>query len=128
MNWNDLNLNKTKQLKNLFLKEVSLDRLNGVNSNDLKLNGASSSPVSPGSVNVLNQNTPSSMEFLRIELNHREDIINSLQQELKSMRSQYESLLSKVTFCFRFFFLTLNPFTKRFIYKRLPRRSQLWKG
>lgn len=42
------------------------------------------------------------MEFMRVELSHREDIINHLQQELKSIRGQYDSLLVKVPNFFSF--------------------------
>ena len=76
------------QLRNIFLKEISLDRLNGCLSTD-----DSSKRVHFADSVTLN-NSP---EYTKLEISHREDIINSLQQELKVLRSQYESLLNGVS-------------------------------
>lgn len=90
-----------KKLKNLFFKEIPLDRLTGFcgsgGGGDELLKRVHFSDSSSSPPCLLNQNTPSSMDFLRVELNHREDIINSLQQELKVLRNQYESLLNGVS-------------------------------
>ena len=73
-------------MKNLYLKEISIERLNGLLSND----------ESTKRVHFADLNASNSCDLLKAELRHREDIIASLQQEIKSLRNQYESLLNGV--------------------------------
>lgn len=80
------------ELKNLFLKEISLDRLGGLGVEET--NGTKR-------VHFADQNQQSSGELLKAELQHSEEIIASLKQELNSLRGQYESLLNGVS-CTRF--------------------------
>jgi len=73
------------ELKTTLLKEVSPDRLNHIfATND------------DSTKRVHFADSSNTTEFLKAELQHREDIINSLQQELKSVRNQYETLLNGV--------------------------------
>lgn len=72
------------ELKNISLKEIQIERLNCL------LNDEATKRVHFADSN--------SNEFLKAELQHREDIVNSLQQELRSVRNQYESLLNGVIY------------------------------
>jgi hypothetical protein len=77
------------KLRNLFLKEISMDRLNGL-----------ADDMNSSNKRVTFADTNNSVEYLKVEIHHREDIISSLQQELKVLRNQYESLLYGVRLCF----------------------------
>ena len=79
------------ELKTVLLKEVSPDRLSTIFTND-------DSTTSSKRVHLADSSNTT--EFLKAELQHREDIISSLQQELKSVRSQYETLLNGVNIHF----------------------------
>lgn len=73
------------ELKNLFLKEISLERLNGLVGDD-----------NTKRVHFADLNAQNSHDLLKAELHHSEEIIASLKQELNSLRNQYESLLNGV--------------------------------
>ncbi|CAF0935384.1 unnamed protein product [Brachionus calyciflorus] len=70
-------------LKSLNLKEISLEKFGD---------------DEPKRVHFADTITSSnSSEYLRAELRHKEDLINSLQSELKNFKNQYESLLNGLT-------------------------------
>jgi hypothetical protein len=76
------------ELKNLFLKEISPERLSGL---------AVEETSGTKRVHFADQNQHKSSELLKAELEHSEEIIAALKQELNSLRSQYDSLLSGVS-------------------------------
>ncbi len=84
------------ELKNLFLKEISADRLNGLG---LDSNGSADGSGTAKRVTFADQNgqhgTGNEL-LLKAELQHSEEIIGALKQELNSLRSQYENLLNGV--------------------------------
>lgn len=81
------------ELKNIFLKEISLDRLGTLVSND-----------STKRVHFADLNASKSQELLKADLEHSGEIIASLKQELNSLRNQYESLLNGVIKTFSCYF------------------------
>ena len=72
------------ELRNVTLKEIPMERLNLLLSSDdtltKRVHFADSAPN----------------DYLKADIQHRDEIINSLQLELKSVRNQYESLLNGV--------------------------------
>lgn len=73
------------ELKNVFLKEISPERLNGCFAMDDQSKRVHFADSNGATV---------PMEYLKAELSHREEIIASLEQELKTIRGQYESLVN----------------------------------
>ncbi len=84
------------ELKNVFLKEISAERLRGLMADEI--GGTGSSPASGGGkrVHFADLNASTSHELLKAELHHSQEIITSLKQELNSLRNQYEALLNGV--------------------------------
>lgn len=68
-------------LKNLNLKEISLDNIFEEEPKRVHFSDAAAN----------------STEYFKAELRHKEDLICSLQQELKNLKNQYESLLNGVS-------------------------------
>ncbi len=85
------------ELRNIMLKEISPEKFNTCFS--MIDDGGKRVHFSESNTNNNNNNNSFnsiSLDYLKAELNHREDIINTLEQELKSLRSQYDSLISGV--------------------------------
>ncbi len=72
------------KVKSLSLKEVSMDLLSDY---------ATPQEEYP-SKRVHFADSPTSIDQLKVELNHREDVISTLQQDLKILRNQYDSLVN----------------------------------
>ena len=83
-------------VKSLSFKEISPERLNCASSDE---------STQSKRVHFADLNNPNSADLLKAELHHSEEIISSLQQELKSLKNQYESLLSGVIYTIFFFFI-----------------------
>jgi len=99
------------ELKNVFLKEISVERLRGLTGDEGGAGGNSSGTGGSGKrVHFADLNANTSHELLKAELHHSQEIITSLKQELNSLRNQYEALLNGVikkgkTCCFLRWFL-----------------------
>lgn len=68
-------------IKNLNLKEISVDKI---------------LEDEPKRVHFADTGS-NSTEYFKAELRHKEDLIGSLQHELKNLKNQYESLLNGVS-------------------------------
>lgn len=87
------------EFKNLLLKEISPDRLNVLNLNTSgSVSGGGNHHNSDETIKRVHFADTNPAEFLKAELQHRDEIICSLKQELKSVRNQYESLINGVSF------------------------------
>lgn len=75
-------------LKNVTLKEVPAERLNLLLSSDESF------------TKRVHFADSSASDYTKADVQHRDEIINSLQLELKSYRNQYESLLNGVILSF----------------------------